>query len=243
MRAAVLVCALVACGDNIVPPDSGVTRFDCKVPATGTHRLFLAFDGVDLVDAGTADARYDMAAFVEVNIAMVPAWRFGDPNRAAMIEDITCRLRESLFPYDIQVTRTRPPVTEDFEMVVFGGTARTDLGKAVDLPSVIDSDCANANRRDVAWVAEYVSDPGQKQSVEATAALAAAMFGAGNGLVPSKDPTNCTCMAGAATGCDVTLACAFSEFALLRSTDDFCQTGKQAQDQKSVLVGRYGARF
>jgi hypothetical protein len=243
MRAAVLVCALAACGDNIVPPDAQITTFDCKLPATGTHKLLLAFDGIDLTDAGTADARYDMAAFVENNIAMIPAWHFNDPNRAAQIEDVTCRLRESLFPFDIQVTRTRPLTTEDYEMVVFGGTAKTDLGKFVDLPSVVDSDCSNTNRRDVSWVAEYVTDPNQKTSVEATAALAAAMFAAGNALVPSKEPTNCTCMAGMATGCDVSSACAFTDQAILRSTDDFCQTGKQVQDQKMVLVARYGARF
>lgn len=240
MRVVLVIGLCAGCGDNLVPSDA-TAAFTCAVPSTGTHTLVLAFDGLQLTDAGMANAVYNQAGFVENDVATIPVWRASDPNRALAMQQVTCRIREALFPFDLRVTRQRPPGTDDYELIVFGGSA-ADLGQPVAVPALVDSDCANTNPRDVVWIAEYVADPQRPLSIGETAALATAYFGAGNGLVPSSDPANCMCAAGANTGCTTVAACAFAAAAPVRGSDDYCQTELAEQDQVGVLTARYGAR-
>jgi len=76
------------------------------------------------------------------------------PDRAAVIDAVTARVRDTLAPFDVQVVSRRPPL-EDFSMVVVGGTLddagdpRGPCGAA----GIGTLDCDETNSRNVGFVA------------------------------------------------------------------------------------------
>ena len=204
--------------------------------ASGTHKLFLAFEGLTLTP-GRADATLNRAEFLEAP-ATIPAMYAGDQDRIAKLRAIACGIGAWLYPFDIEVVTSRP-ASGDYEMIVFGGDAG-QLGLQDGIRAAAGTDCTSSNHRDVGWVAENAS--GALAPPEVAVNLAASVFGVGNGLDPSGDATNCMCYMGTAQGCDFAAQCSFSASSGIRTDYRICSTTQTVEDQVARLIARYGAR-
>ena len=228
------------------PPD--VPTGCAALPAGGTHKVFLQFEGATLTRAAS-DATLNQFTIIEGShaTATVPRWKAAAVDRAAQIQSVVCAMRESLLPFDVEVVTTRP-AAGDFEMVVIGGSY-ADLGYTFGSNTFIFSfaspDCANANTRDVSWVAER-TQPAAATALTAaeTANNATAGIGIGDGLGASKAPLNCMCSvtAGEIVTCGTEVPCTFSTSATFQLGGDVCSAGGAAEDQVAKLLARYGAR-
>ncbi len=259
-RGLLILVAIVGCGDDsgsIIPdaaapgdarvdgprPDAG--PFNCATsPTAGTHRIFLAFDGVSLTRA-TSDSALNQFSVIDPSIttAVIPAWKTGAADRAAQIQTIVCMMRQALYAFDVEVVTTRP-ATGDYEMIVFGGSP-SDLGfssQGLVLTSLSAKDCANANQRDVAWVAERPDGSFTLTASEA-ANGASAMHGVGNGLAASTIGTNCMCAVAVPYNCDTNATCSFSTTSpIAPNGGNFCSAPGTTENQVAKLLARFGAR-
>jgi len=259
----VSACALLAaCGDSGTTVDAQ-TYFDARpdvaidapftfncatAPTAGTHKLFLQFEGATLT-RGASDAVMNRFSGVagSVSSATVPAWRATAPDRAAQIHDVVCDIRESMYPFDVEVVTTRPTFG-DFDMIVFGGSF-PDLGYAPSpgtfIFSLTTQDCNNANQRDVAWVTEHPSGADMLTTIE-TANYAVAALGQDNGLGASKSATNCMCnlFAGDFGSCNNTEVCKFSMTSEFKANGgNVCSRPGAIENQVVRLYSLYGARL
>src|SRR5262245_48851359 len=68
--------------DALVTPDTANVPSVCPAPSTGTHRIFLAFDGVTLTQASVSNAAQNQVVFGRVTSGTVGAWNpFGADRR------------------------------------------------------------------------------------------------------------------------------------------------------------------
>ncbi|HTM22409.1 MAG TPA: hypothetical protein VL172_17935 [Kofleriaceae bacterium] len=102
-------------------------------PGSGTHVLFLQFDGVDLTE-GFDNAPSDVSGTVSGSATM-PAW--GHPELTA---DIIADVTSVLAPYDIDVVSARP-VDGPYAMIVFGGDSEL-VGLPAGIPATAPVTCA-----------------------------------------------------------------------------------------------------
>lgn len=224
-------------------------QFSCTSPSAGTHKIFLAFEGITFTSATTSDAALNAASFLApmATTAVIPAWKAATSDRATQIASIVCSMRQSLFTFDVELVTTRP-ATGDYEMIVFGGQGNDlgyNFGSNTTLTSFAGLDCMNANQRDVAWVAEHpISNIADASSAADSASFAVAVLGVGDGLAASKDPRNCMCNISSPefTSCDTTTPCSFTTMSMIPQGGDFCTTGAATQDQIAKLVTQYGPR-
>src|SRR4026207_1132801 len=86
--------------------------FDCATsPTAGAHKVFLNFDGVTLTKGtGANDSVTNVVTFcigVPTPATSTP-WRMGAGDRATQIADAVCAIRQSFFPFDVEMVTTRP---------------------------------------------------------------------------------------------------------------------------------------
>lgn len=262
----VVMVTMIGCGDGggsvkqdggaqdspaaIVDAPVDAVPFNCATsPASGTHKLFLAFEGVTLTAGTPSDATTDTVSFLDPSktTATIPAWKTSAADRDAQIASIVCLVRESLFAYDIEVVTTRP-ATGDYEMIVFGGQP-LDLGYNLSSSSGIGgitaTDCQNTNAKDVTWIAEHPQNNNTGgPTAEQTANLAPAFVGVDNALIPVADAHNCMCAVanGSNVACDTSKACVFTDNAAIVHPND-CSVQAATQNQITKLTMHYGARL
>ncbi|MBA3463548.1 MAG: hypothetical protein H0T46_26565 [Deltaproteobacteria bacterium] len=231
-------------------PD-GPTSFNCATaPTGGTHKIFLAFEGVTLTRAAVSDATQNLAAQVDssTTTATIPAWKAAAGNRAVQIQALVCAMRESLLAYDVELVTARP-ASGNYEMVVFGGGPR-DLGLSVPSSSGIAmlavNDCTNNNPRDVVWVAErpVPSMPTLEVMPIESANSATAGIGIGDGLASSKSAANCMCYTGndEPVLCTSTQACQLTTSSPIPMGGNYCNAAGTTENQVAKLTARYGMR-
>lgn len=256
---------LAACGDDggsaTIDAPSGIDApsdvatdappaFDCNTPSTGTHTIFLSFEGVTLTRA-TSDAMLNNFAAVDASrtTATIPAWKAAALSRDMMIRTVTCTVREVLLPFDVKIVTTRP-ASGNYEMVVIGG-GPADLGYNIGTSSAISligvPDCAHSNLRDVGWVAEFPAGGGSMSislSPLETANSALAIVGIENGLAGVKQGRNCMCRVSSnePVQCDDTQACQLTSTAPLAAGGSQCNVTGPTENQVAKLTARYGAR-
>ena len=261
MKRWVVLFAIAACGDGdstpIDAPRSDAADaapdapgFDCTSPGTGTHKVFLAVDGVTLTKASVSDAPMNRSAIFQGNtmMATIAPWRMAAADRTTQVQELTCAVRTSLARWNVQVVTARP-ASGAYEMIVIGGKA-TDFGIAVPsgtaIAMVATNDCMNGNQLDVGWVAEIPapSMPTVTLTPIETANLAMAALGIGDGLAASKSVTNCMCPAGSnePQNCSATTACEFSNASPIPSGGNYCNAPGTTEDQTAKLTVRYGLR-
>ncbi len=259
----VSACALLAaCGDNGATvdaqtffdarPDVGIDApfvFNCATaPTGGAHKLFLVFEGATLT-RGASDAVLNRFSGIDNSLATatIPAWRATAPDRASQIQDVVCDIRESMYPFDVEVVTTRP-TSGDFEMIVFGGSFGDlghTLGPGTFIFSFTNRDCNNASQRDVAWVTEHPSAGADVLTTIETANYAVAALGLDNGLGASKSATNCMCnlFAGDFGSCPNTEVCKFSMTSEFTANGgNVCSRPGAMENQVVRLQSLYGAR-
>jgi hypothetical protein len=114
------------------------------------RRIFLNFDGVDLVaDNAMNDARTGHT-FLLMSNKTVPPFLNGAPGRDTVINGIVMQLQQQLSGYDVELTRTRPGAG-DYMMITFGGDSATILGTA-GFGAFGPLDCGDTNLDDIALV-------------------------------------------------------------------------------------------
>lgn len=251
---------LAACGDdgNSTPDapttidapatiDAPLPAFDCETsPATGTHKVFLQFEGATLSYGAVSDATLDVWATLDAGATeTVPAWRADDPDREAHLQTVVCTLRETLYPYDIEVVTTRP-ASGSYEMIVIGGRA-TDLGIDLQPSSVLNAlattPCGRgANPREVSWVAEFPTTTDYQLEPIETATMAAYTLGINSLLSFSVSKPNCMCHPIFGSPCDTTRACEFSASSMIPSQARICERPEIVENQVQKLLTRYGGR-
>jgi len=255
-----LTTFFAACGDdgNNAPPDGSLADaappvdalppFDCETsPSTGTHKVFLQFEGVTLTHAEISDATQNRSSVIDEKVtATIPAWRPEDPEREAHIQAVVCSLRETLYPYDVEVVTTRP-ASGDYEMVVLGGRG-TDLGidqsPATTLNALATTPCARGpNAREVAWVAEFPTTQAFQLDLIDTANMVAYTLGINSRLNFSHSGRNCMCHPIFSDEfCDTRRTCEFQEASLIPEQGHVCGGSNIAENQIMKLRERYGAR-
>lgn len=155
-------------------------------PTCSERQVVLLFDGVQLT-RGPSNAAARTASWVgEANgatVATIPAYRAGDPNRAAVIAQITDRVRAKLAQFPITVATTAP-ATGDYVLVALGGTAQQS-GSAYGIARNV-LDCGNAAPNDVSWIADATA-------VDQVDDVVMGAIGYGLGLGGTNDPGNCMC--------------------------------------------------
>jgi hypothetical protein len=263
MRSAwVMLLCVTACGDDGAgPADASVDSpadatpdapgFDCATsPNTGTHKVFLAVDGVTLTKGAASDATMNKTVLFQgaTQMATIAPWRSAAADRTAQIAAVVCGVRTSLARFDVSVVTTRP-ASGAYEMIVIGGQA-TDFGIAVPSGTAISmvaiNDCLNNNQLDVGWVAETPapSMPTFTLTSIETANLAVAALGIGDGLAASKSISNCMCPAGSnePQNCTATAACELTNASPIPSGGNYCNSPNPNEDQIAKLTARYGLR-
>jgi len=196
MRSFVLMAlSLAACdarlggppsGDNpgdATATDSGVLDPDTQ-PVCEKRQLFLSFEGETLTDGPTSDAKQNIASWMTngVTSATSPPYRANAADRATQIQTIVDAATARLQPFGISVVTTRP-VTGDYMMIVFGGTAQA-MGSRFGF--VQELDCDDQVRNDVAWVADNFAPASIPNAIVGS-------IGFGIGLTATLDPSDCMC--------------------------------------------------
>ena len=184
---------LAACGSRLggpaeTPTDAGNDE-DAPVidpdtqPACKKRQLFLSFEGETLSDGAASDAKINVASWMTngVTTATSPAYHAGVATRTTEIQAIVDEVTLRLQPFTM-VTTTRP-LTGDYMMVVFGGTAGA-MGSKFGF--VQELDCGDVVRNDVAWVADGFPAGRIVDSIVGS-------IGFGIGLTATTDPTDCMC--------------------------------------------------
>lgn len=255
-----LTTFLAACGDDgnsapldgaladTGPPVDALPPFDCETsPSTGTHKVFLQFEGATLTRAEVSDASQNEWSVIDDGVtATIPAWRPEDPDREALIQAVVCSLRETLYPYDVEVVTTRP-ASGDYEMVVLGGRG-TDLGidqsPATTLNALATTPCARGpNAREVSWVAEFPTTQAFQLEPIDTANMVAYTLGINSLLNFSHSGRNCMCFVlFSDEPCDTTRTCEFQEASFVPDQGHVCGGSNPAENQIMKLQARYGAR-
>jgi hypothetical protein len=157
-------------------PDAAPACFNGRV-------VYLNFEGVTLT-RGTSDATQNRAAWLQRASGTAPKYRANSASRLTDIQQITDGIRQQLADFPITVVTERP-ATGPYVMIVFGGTAQdvaSFYGAAVN-----QLDCGDAQKSDVAWIADAVS-PNQRVINVAIGAI-----GFGLGLTATTDPLDCMC--------------------------------------------------
>jgi hypothetical protein len=165
--------------------------------------VYLHFSGLTLNQAngGGTDATQNRADWLGVNSANIPAYKAGDANRDAEIQQITAAMRLTLGAFPITVVTTRP-VAGPYAMVVFGGQSQA-LGNNNNVGALSAYDCQNRTRNDVVWI-------GERFQPQDSADYAVGGIGLGTGLAGTLEPGDCMCGWGNACAPPVGAACTLS---------------------------------
>jgi hypothetical protein len=176
LHLAILLC--VACGDDAVGPhpeagnadapfDAPIDgRADAPIDASPrdayrcatdsgapAHTIYLAVDGVNLVHGNCDDATTNCTSLISADVA-VPPLLPGNANRGQIISDLVSQLQQTLLPYDVDVTTTRP-ATGPYMMIVVGGTCSQVTGSTLCsgiVTSFGTQDCGNQVPSDIGLV-------------------------------------------------------------------------------------------
>ncbi len=191
-----LVAALAACGD-----DGGGSTIDAgpradappscppqTAPlATGTHELFIAFEGVSITLGDCDDSKTNCSSLVAQGTTEVPAFLMTETNRQTRITAIKGMVQDALAPFSIDVVTTRP-TAGDYWMVVAGGTSDAVAGMTGVLLAT-NPTCESTNRNSVGLVFERANDTTDR----AYADTIAGAWGSLVGLVPTTQSGDCMC--------------------------------------------------
>lgn len=169
--------------DSALPDDAAVIDPD-TAPVCEKRQLFLSFEGETLTDGATSDAKANVASWMTngVTTATIPRYRTNAANRATQIQTIVDAATTRLAPFGITVVTTRP-VTGDYMMIVFGGTA-ANAGSRFGF--VQELDCGDLVRNDVAWVDDNFPPASIPNSIVGSIGFAI-------GLTATLDPAGCMC--------------------------------------------------
>jgi len=212
--------------DSMAPPA-------CNALAPGgTHVWFLDFAGDTLAQGANDDASMDVAAFIGVATATIPAWH----GNTTSIDAIACQVRQALDAFDIDVVTTRP-ATGAYETIVIGGTA-ADVGYPDGLAGGATGDCGDTNHANVGWVADSASGVTTPDTQIANYALGA--IGVDIGLDGVGTTGDCMCGWGDPNGCaqSTTDLCVFHDG--MTDTALSCSTGQE--NERVALTAAYGTR-
>ena len=210
-----------------VDVDAGVQPgADAPTPACANGRkIYLAFDGVTLTQAGSSDATQNRARWLTNTTSTVPPWRSGNGNRASQITAVVDGVKSRLATTSIEVVTTRP-ATAPYVMIVLGGERANDGGTVASRYSYATSyhDCGDTVKNDVGWVSDMDDAPESY-----VADLAVGAVGWGLGLDGTTSPADCMC--GWANGCDSQSgACTLSASiatSIEGNVESACQQGTQ----------------
>lgn len=156
--------------------------------AAKAHTLFLAFDGATL-SPGTDDATHNSSSLVRIS-ATFKGYDENDPQRAAHLDDVTADVSSVLAPYDIVVTRVRPP-SAPYAMIVF----TDDLGTVVGCPNCISlsPQACNTEKSPVGFMFGGAFGGGQFTPTHLASSNAITMFGLFAAIPATARPGDCMC--------------------------------------------------
>lgn len=252
--ALVALVALTACGDDSgggaadaaatadAPPADAAAPADAAGCTSsggpgGTHKLFLAFDGVDMIPS--ADGKNHSATnedHVLAAPATVPAFLAGQAGRDVAIAGIVAQVKATLGPYDVEVVTTRPAATP-YVMIVFGGTSE-NVNRAVGGSAAFSFDCNNSDDDDVGYVFDAAFT-----AFTATGAANEAVRDLGAALGLDLDTTSGDCMCSSASSCGFAdAACSFGTQPVASTPAPVCHTAGDAQDEARELQLAFGCR-
>ena len=248
-KAVVLLIAFAACGDDTSAPGGSPDAPAIDAPATdggsdasggvdglpfdaacdeisdagvccARRRIYLDFDGVDLVKDNAANDARTNHTFLIPSDKTVPPFLSGMANRDAIIGSIVTQLGQQLGGYDVELTRTRPGVG-DYMMIVFGGDSSTILGTA-NIGAYGPLDCGNTNLDDLALVFDSTN-------VVGTANEAMFVLGIMMGLSTTTAPGDCLAQM------PVNTPCTLSPSAPLASTG-VCMNAPNPQNEPAAFA-------
>ena len=198
--------------------------------ATGTHELYVAFEGVTLTLGACDDATTNCTSLVAADNTVVPPFLMAETGRQTRIANIAALIQESLAPFSIDVVTTRPS-SGDYWMVVAGGTAEAvtgDPGALVAAKPVCDA----TNRKSIALVFEQDSEASDRSYANTIAGA----FGSLAGLVPTSNSTVCMCLT---TACPHLQQCQWG-VGVIAAPGHACD--RTTQNEQLHLMGVVGCR-
>jgi hypothetical protein len=223
-----LLLGLVACGDEPVTPTNTCPESD--QPPTGAHRLYLDFDGQDVV-AGPDDATMNRSSLVPQAVT-VPAFLAGEVDAEAQIATIVASVQTALAPYDVEVTRERP-ASGTYDMIVFGGQSDAVVGQA-GLQFAGPTTCMGGPAAQVGFVFEI------RKPLLATAATAVGVYAVMHGATTTSTRGDCLCLDDPACAPEDT-QCTFAADALA-SGSAACGGESDEVDGVQEMIDAFGCR-
>lgn len=188
---ALCAIALAACGGDgtNAAVDAG-PRADaapaCPAPttplSTGTHTLFLSFEGVTITLGDCDDALTNCSSLVTESSTAIPAF-----TNAARATTIAAMVTEALAPFSVNVVTTRP-TTGTYRMVSIGGDSSHVV--MVDGLVAVKPVCDATKTSGIAFVLEEDDELADRGYAD----IIAGAFGRLVGLVPSTRSGDCMCM-------------------------------------------------
>src|SRR6185312_932842 len=174
------------------------------------------------------DARSNAAAWVGMSSgqqsATMPPWRPNAGDRASQIAQVVVELEAkfSTLAPNMQFVTARP-TSGSYVMIGFGGSMNS--AGVPYTTAVATLDCGDANKHDVGWIFENVTNPVQVVN------YAAGVIGFGMGATGTNDSNDCMC--GWLTACQPSgNACTFSATA---NAQIACPGETDPQDDVSLM--------
>jgi hypothetical protein len=208
---------IAGCHASIAPGQPDAAPVDSTASCASQRPVFVALDGVMLVQAAASDATMNQAEWLPVQMAMVPAYRASSVNRAAQIQQLLAALAGP-FP-DLPIVTARP-AGGSFVLLAVGGSG-ADLGFVGTTNAATHLDCGDANPNDVVWVSEALA-------AQETADLAIGAIGVAIGLTGTMNSDDCMCGFGNSCASNPT-ACTLGTL----PADARCPGQAQPQDESA----------
>lgn len=157
-------------------------------PLCERRSVYLNFEGQKMLH-GSSDATQDPAKARWMQSLTGEAPRYldndSDSDRDAAIQTIVTGVTKQLSQFPIDVVTRRPPLGNNYVMIVFGGQSGevgSNYGGAVN-----QLDCGDQQPNDVAWISDDVTPP------QLVINYAIGAIGFGLGLTATNDPNDCMC--------------------------------------------------
>jgi len=205
--------------------------YRCTTDAGGgpTHTVYLAVDGVSLVRGNCNEATTSCTNLISADVA-VPPLLAGNPNRQQVISDLVGQLQQTLAPYEVAVTTTRP-ATGPYMMIVLGGTCSQVTGSPLCsglVTGFATQDCGNQVPSDIGLVFELPNFNGARY---ANVVMFEIGFAIGADTTSVQGDCMCQSCGGASTPCTLGI-----------DVPIFAGCGGGTQDETRIFATAFGCR-
>lgn len=200
--------------------------------AVGAHKLFLNFEGVNIVHGTSCNDATTNCSFIATANFTVPQFAAAVANRQQLLDGIVANVNQVLAPYSVEVTTTRP-ASGPYKMIVFAPCDPT-LMCATNSGSIGPYQCMSPDHNDISFVFEDTT--GNATSIY-YANQSLFLFGLTLGVSVNAVTDDCMC---SSCGSPTTLCSLGTDVPVVNGT---CLSAPAHENEQSMFSAALGCRF